>query len=179
MNPRSARLSSGVVFLLCLVPHLGALDPGSSRTAFLGRDGTPHTIAELRGQPAVVNFWATWCAPCKEEMPRLQKLAQSYRASNVRFVAISLDAPETMGKIDEVVSRRGFTLPVWTGATEHTLAQLQLGDLVPATLILDSNGEVIGKIEGEARDKDIRTRLDWLLSGRQGKQPKLLQKNDW
>ena len=60
-----------------------------------------------------------------------------------------------------------------------TLADLKLGELVPATLILDAAGEPIGKIEGEAREKDVRSRLDWLLSGKQGKAPKLVQKNDW
>ncbi len=141
--------------------------------------GAPHTLAELHGHPAVVNFWATWCGPCKEEMPRLQKLAESYAPKDVRFVAISLDAPDTAAKIPAVTHQRNFSIPVWTGANERTLAGLQLGELVPATLILDENGTVVGKIEGEARDKDVRSRLDWLLSGRQGNQPKLVQKNDW
>jgi hypothetical protein len=68
---------------------------------------------------------------------------------------------------------------VWTGASEKTLQELGLGVLVPATLILDENGVAIGKIEGEAREKDLTSRLDWLLNGRQGKQPRLVQKNDW
>lgn len=146
---------------------------------FQGRDGVSHRLTELRGHPAVVNFWATWCGPCKEEMPRLQKLSDEYQGKGVRFVAISLDAPETQGKIDSVVAKRGFRLPIWTGASDQTLANLKLGVLVPATLILDEKGEVIGKIEGEAREKDVRSRLDWLLNGRQGPQPRLVQKNDW
>jgi len=145
---------------------------------FQGRDGAQHTISELRGHPAVVNFWATWCGPCREEMPRLQKLSESYAAQGVNFVAISLDAPETQGKIDAALQKSGLRIPVWTGATDHTLTQLKLGILVPATLILDENGEVIGKIEGEARDNDVQSRLDWLLNGRQGKQPKIVQKRE-
>ena len=146
---------------------------------FRGHDGAIRTFADLRGHAAVVNFWATWCGPCKEEMPRLQKLSEEYKSRGVEFIAISLDAPETQGKIDSTLTKRGFRIPVWTGATDETLSRLQLGVLVPATLILDDKGEVIGKIEGEARDKDVRSRLDWLLSGRQGKQPKVVQKNDW
>lgn len=146
---------------------------------FTARDGSVHTLAELRGHPAVVNFWATWCGPCREEMPRLQKLADSYGGRGVRFVAVSLDAPETQGKIDAVVLKRGLRLPVWTGATDSTLSALELGVLVPATLILDEKGEIIGRIEGEAREKDVSSRLDWLLNGRAGKPPKPVQKNDW
>ncbi len=145
---------------------------------YAGMDGTTHSLADLQGHIAVVNFWATWCGPCRQEMPRLQKLADEYGAKGVSFVAIALDDADTQPKIPGVVAQRGFRIPVWKGATAETLKQLDLGVLVPATLILDDHGVVIGKIEGEARDKDVRTRLDWLLGGRQGKQPKLVQKND-
>ncbi len=147
--------------------------------AFQDLQGGPHRLDELRGHPAVVNFWATWCGPCREEMPRLQKLSESYAGQGVRFVAISLDEPETRGKIAAVTEKRGFHVPVWTGASTATLSTLQMGELVPATLILDADGALIGKIEGEARDKDVRARLDWTLGGRQGKPPKVVQKNDW
>ena len=146
---------------------------------FKAMDGSTHDLKELHGHPAVVNFWATWCGPCKEEMPRLQKLADAYTARGVSFVAISLDAPETQAKIPAVVAKRGLRMPVWTGATDQTLAGLELGVLVPATLVLDAEGAVIGRIEGEAREKDVQSRLDWLLEGKQGKQPKVVQKNDW
>ena len=146
---------------------------------FKALDGSSHSLQELRGHASVVNFWATWCGPCREEMPRLQKLADQYGPQGVQFVAISLDGPETHEKIPAAVAKRGLRLPVWTGATDETLHALELGVLVPATLVLDADGAVIGKIEGEAREKDVQSRLDWLLGGRQGKQPKILQKNDW
>ena len=146
---------------------------------FRGRDGVVHSLKELRGHPAVINFWATWCGPCREEMPRLQRLADLYSARGVAFVAVSLDGPESEGKIDAAVAKRGLRLPVWTGATDQTLADLELGRMVPATLVLDGEGEVVGRIEGEAREKDVQVRLDWLLNGRQGRQPKVLQRNDW
>ena len=148
-------------------------------TTFKALNGSVHDLQELRGHPAVVNFWATWCGPCKEEMPRLQKLADAYAARGVTFVAISLDAPETQDKIQTVAAKRGLRMPVWTGATDQTLAGLELGVLVPATLVLDEHGVIVGRIEGEMRDKDVQSRLDWLLGGRQGKQPKVIQKNDW
>ncbi len=158
----------------------GALDVAEPQPTFTDLQGKPHTLAELRGHPAVVNFWATWCGPCKEEMPHLQRLADSYAAQGVRFVAVSLDAAGThRAKIPTVLRQRSVSIPVWTGATERTLASLQLGEIVPATIILDEAGTPIGRIEGEARDKDVRSRLDWLLSGRAGKQPKAVQKNDW
>lgn len=156
-----------------------AAEAGAASMKFEGQDGSVHQLGELRGHPAVVNFWATWCGPCREEMPRLQKLSDDYAAQGVHFVAISLDAADTRGKIGAVVEKRGFRIPVWTGASDATLAELKLGVLVPATLILDAEGEVIGRIEGEASNKDVRSRLDWVLAGKKGKQPKMVQKNDW
>lgn len=169
-------ITGSMIFLFSLVLPSQA---DESSPVFKDLEGRTHRIAELQGHAAVVNFWATWCGPCKEEMPRLQKLAESYGPQGVQFVAISLDAPETQGKIPAVTAKRTFHVPVWTGATDGTLAELKLGVLVPATLILDEQGAVIGKIEGEASDKDVRSRLDWVLHGRQGKQPKVVQKNDW
>lgn len=150
-----------------------------SAPQFRDRDGRPHALAELKGHVAVVNFWATWCIPCREEMPRLQRLSEEYTPRGVAFVALSLDDADAQKKIDQVVAKRGFRITVWTGATEQNFKELDLGQLVPSTLILDENGAVVGKIEGEARDKDIRSRLEWVLNGRRGKQPKILQKNDW
>ncbi|WP_419804471.1 TlpA family protein disulfide reductase [Terriglobus sp.] len=156
-----------------------AAEPELPKFQFHSAAGVTHTLTELRGHPAVVNFWATWCGPCREEMPRLQKLADSYAEKGVSFVAISLDAPDTQPKIPKVIQQRNFRIPVWTGATDATLTDLKLGVLVPATVVLDSNGEIIGRIEGEASDKDIRSRVDWLLNGQTGKPPKPVQKNDW
>ncbi len=167
--------ASALLVLLACGTMRAQMAPGQ----FKAMDGSTHELKELRGHAAVVNFWATWCGPCKVEMPRLQKLADAYAPRGVSFVAISLDAPETHGKIPAVVAKRGLRMPVWTGATDQTLAGLELGVLVPATLVLDADGTVIGKIEGEAREKDVQTRLDWLLEGKQGKQPKVVQKNDW
>ncbi len=164
---------------ILLYATLGAAKPSETKLEFQGADGAKHTLSELRGHASVINFWATWCGPCRDEMPRLQKLADTYSGNGVQFIAISLDAPDTQAKIAQVVAKRNFHIPVWTGADENTLTALDLGVLVPATLVLDDSGQIIGRIEGEASEKDIRSRLDWFLNGRMGKAPKPVQKNDW
>lgn len=166
-----------VLCLLCTPAFAGEKQLPAAK--FVAADGSSHSFTELGGHIAVVNFWATWCGPCREEMPRLQKIADEYSSKGVSFIAISLDEADTQAKIPAAVRKADFRIPVWQGATAQTLKDLDLGILVPATLILDEHGEVIGRIEGEARDKDIRSRLDWLLGGRAGKQPKAVQKNDW
>ncbi len=172
--------------LVCAVPEVGGVTPDHDdasvrdfRGQFKDAAGQLHSLAELRGHAAVVNFWATWCGPCREEMPRLQKLADVYAPRGVTFVAVSLDEPTTQERIPAALQKSGLHVPVWLGATPETLHQLGLGTLVPGTLMLDGEGGVIGRIEGEAREKDIRARLDWELGGHVGKQPHVMQKNDW
>lgn len=175
--PRSITLS--MLALSSLLGVCQATGPTEDSVGFRGLDAASHTIAELRGHPAVVNFWATWCVPCRQEMPRLQALADRYATQGVTFIAISIDGPDGQKKIPNLIAKRKFRIPVWVGGTEDTFSLFGLDNIVPSTLILDEEGVVIGKIEGETREKDVTTRLDWLLGGRKGNRPKLVQKNDW
>jgi thiol-disulfide isomerase/thioredoxin len=138
--------------------------------------GNSQKLASLRGQIVVVNFWATWCGPCQEELPRLSKLAQSYNGKNVRFLAVSIDASKDRAKIQPALEKANVTLETWVGADTDTLGSFGLGDIVPGTAILDERGEIIARIMGEARDEDVRTAVDWLLSDRLGPVPAAVTK---
>lgn len=140
-------------------------------------DGNTHSLAEYRGKIVVLNFWATWCLPCREEMPMLSKLAPKYDGKEVMFLAVSLDDSQTQPKIPHFLEKKKITLSVFTGATTETLKQLHLGEIIPATLILDRDGTSTFRTEGERSKKDISSRLNWLLANRSGKQPKILIKN--
>ncbi len=137
-------------------------------------NGVPQKLSSLRGHIAVVNFWATWCAPCREELPRLSRLSDAYAANGVVFLAVSLDEKKTGGEIGRAISQYQLHMPVWTGANADTLDQFKMGNVLPATLIVDENGIVLRRIQGEARDADIRSLLDWALGGRHGPAPELL-----
>ena len=139
--------------------------------------GQPQKLSSLRGSVAVVNFWATWCASCREEIPRLAVLKQRYAGKGVRFVAISADDPKDRVKVEQFFHVRAISLEIWLGADLDTLDRLQLGNALPATLVLDQDGNAIGRIEGEAREADITAYLDWLLGGRPGPAPAPLVKH--
>jgi thiol-disulfide isomerase/thioredoxin len=176
---------SGVFALLCIFVAVfigfcgAALLRAEAAPDFtlINLDGKTHSLAEYRGKIVVLNFWATWCLPCREEMPMLSKLAPKYDEKDVAFLAASIDDAQTQPKIARFLEKKKITLAVFTGATPETLKQFHLGEIVPATLILDRDGTPTFRIEGEASKKDISSRLDWLLSQRAAKQPKLLVKN--
>jgi len=133
--------------------------------------GQAQRLDSLRGSITVISFWATWCTPCRAELPRLSSLSQQYASKGVRFLAISVDDPKDFPRIQPFFHQQNIALDVWTGADIDTLDRLGLGDVVPATLILDKDGEIIGRISGEARDADVTGYLDWLLHDRQGPAP--------
>lgn len=157
--------------VLCISPAYAKRAPN---LALKDLGGNPQKLASLRGQVVVINFWATWCGPCQEELPRLSKLAQSYNGRNVRFIAVSIDAAKDRAKIQPALAKANVTLETWVGANTDTLASFGLGDIVPGTAVLDEHGEIIARIMGEARDEDVRNAVDWLLNGRFGPAPSAL-----
>lgn len=133
--------------------------------------GHSQKLSELHSQIVVLNFWATWCAPCLEELPRLSKLSEEFAGKNVHFVAVSIDDAKDRAKVEPSLAKQNIHLNVWVGGDSDMLARFGLGNIVPATLILDEQGQVITRIMGEAKDEDVRSRLNWLLNGRPGTAP--------
>jgi thiol-disulfide isomerase/thioredoxin len=148
-----------------------APDPG-----FKSLDGQTRKLSSLRGQVVVVNFWATWCGPCQEELPRLEKIAASYAGKPVTFVRISIDKPKDREKIPSVLQRLNVSGDSWTGGDTDMLADFGLGEIVPGTAILDERGDIVARIMGEAREEDVRTAVDWLLGGKTGPAPAAVTK---
>ena len=138
--------------------------------------GRSQKLSSLRGQIVVLSFWATWCGPCQEELPRLSQLSQQYAGKAVQFVAASIDDPKDRPKIKPFLTKNNIALQVWIGLDSGILQDFGLGEIVPSTVVIDEHGEIIGRIMGEARDEDVRSRVDWLLNGRQQPEPEALTK---
>ncbi|MGA8741663.1 MAG: TlpA disulfide reductase family protein [Terracidiphilus sp.] len=171
------RLTSPTCLLLALaflpVPLLAKRAPDP---AFKTLDGQTRKLSALRGRIVVVNFWATWCGPCQEELPRLKQIAASYAGKPVSFVFISIDAPKDRGKIPVALAKLHVDFDSWVGADTDTLGSFGLGDIVPGTVVLDEHGEPVARVMGEARENDVRTPVDWLLGGKIGAPPTALTK---
>jgi thiol-disulfide isomerase/thioredoxin len=167
-----------LMLICCLIPAAEA--KRVPNLEFKNLSGQTQKLSDLRGSITVVNFWATWCGPCLEELPLLSKLTHEYSEKKVRFIAISADAdPENRKnrtKIDEFLSHQNLAMEVWLGGDLDMLDRLNLGNLLPATVILDEQGEVIARIMGEAHEEDVREPLEWLLNGRNGAAPAAVTK---
>ena len=175
---KSRRCAALGVLALCLLTMcaLPAIAKRAPDPALKTLDGQPRRLSGLRGKAVVVNFWATWCGPCQEELPRLTQMAQAYSDKPVSFVFISIDAAKDREKIPATLGRLHVSLESWVGADTDTLDDFGLGNIVPGTVVLDEKGDIVTRIMGEARDEDVRAALDWLLSGKTGQAPSPLIK---
>lgn len=164
------------LLLVCSVPPKPLMAKHVPDPTFKTLDGQTRKLSTLRGRIVVVNFWATWCGPCQEELPRLSQIAASYAGKSVSFVFISIDAPKDHAKIPDTLAKLHVNLDSWVNADTDTLDRFGLGDIVPGTLVLDENGETVARLMGEAKEDDVRKPVDWLLAGKQGEPPTALTK---
>ena len=88
-------------------PTLRSGDPAPDFTATSLRDGSPVTLADYRGHVLLVNLWATWCHPCREETPDLQSLHERYRDEGLRILGVSVDRRADRGLVVEFVEEFG------------------------------------------------------------------------
>lgn len=117
--------------------------------------GAPRSLADLRGDVVVVNFWATWCVPCVEELPRLQGIQDRYADRGVRVVGVAVDDPAERDHVYAFARSRGVRFEVLTGGTTVHMRALGLGDVLPATAVLDANGAVVTRLRGVATRREL------------------------
>jgi len=106
-------------------------------------EGTPQAMAQWRGKVLVVNFWATWCKPCLEEIPVFVKMQQKFGAEGLQFVGIAIDNPV---KVREFAAKYQMNYPVLIGETEAIELARAAGNTLgglPFTVILDRKGRLI------------------------------------
>ncbi|MCG5476786.1 MAG: TlpA family protein disulfide reductase [Sinorhizobium fredii] len=130
---------------------------------FVGPDGKPLTLASLAGKTLLVNLWATWCLPCREEMPALDALQEALGGDRFEVVAINIDTGDDekpKAFLDEIAVHhlryyRDASMGVFNAMKKEGLA---FG--LPATLLIDEKGCLIGSMNGPAAwDSDDAKRL--------------------
>jgi len=123
--------------------------------AFQDKDGNAKTIKDFAGKTLLVNFWASWCVPCREEMPALNALAEKYNDAGFEVLPINLDiGPEGLGKAQKFLDEGQWAhLPLYADPTFKVFDRLKTQGVafgLPATVLLDGNGCEMGVLQGPA-----------------------------
>jgi peroxiredoxin len=121
----------------------GASTPAANSAApdftLRGADGRNVRLDELRGQVVLVNFWATWCGPCREEMPRLDTLYQKYRKSG--FVLLGVNIDDDPHAALATAAKLGVSFPVLLD-TDKKVSKLYDLSTMPSTVVIDRDGKM-------------------------------------
>jgi len=160
-----------VTMALSLYPPGYARDSGKADLSLKDLNGKHVHLRDYQGKVVVLNFWATWCGPCREEMPRLAAAEKEYGPQGVVFLGVSLDDDKSQGKIPEFVREHDINFPIWVGANGDDLDRLNMGPAVPATAFINPEGRIVARVLGEIRPAELKERLDWLTQGQTGPAP--------
>ncbi len=116
-------------------------------------DGSSVSLASLRGEVVLLNVWATWCYPCRREMPSFEALHQEFADEGLRVVAVSIDSPGARREIAEFLEEYGITFTILHDTDRRITTSFRtLG--VPETFLIDRQGRLVkrwtGRIDGHS-----------------------------
>jgi cytochrome c biogenesis protein CcmG, thiol:disulfide interchange protein DsbE len=119
------------------------------------------SLSSLRGRVVVLNFWASWCDPCRKEMPRLEQAWQRYRERGVTFVGVN--TTDFTGDAERFLRRYRVTFPVVRDGNGRVLARYG-GLPIPWTYFVGRDGRIVGYIRGEVTEDALEDGLEQALA---------------
>ena len=123
-------------------------------------DGATVKLSELRGKHVIINFWATWCGPCRSEMPAIEEVYQRHRDDGLVILAINVR--ESNGDISPYIKKIGVTFPVLLDRTGQVSSRYRV-KAMPTTYLINPDGRIDGVREGAYSKQMLNARVDQLL----------------
>ena len=128
-------------------------------------NGNLEGLSQFKDKVVILNFWATWCAPCLEEMPAFEKLYRRYRSQGLTVIAVSLDKGDT-SKVEKFVDEHSLTFPVLLDL-DGTAERIYPSFTIPFTYVIDKRGRIAARVDGAKNWSSNETfaALDILIKG--------------
>ncbi|MEO8738186.1 MAG: TlpA disulfide reductase family protein [Casimicrobiaceae bacterium] len=159
-----AALAAGVYFALLRTPSMVGEDGATLLAISLpNAAGVEQSLGQWPGKVLVVNFWATWCAPCREEMPEFVRAQNEYGARGLQFVGIAVDQAD---KVEQFSKEFGLNYPSLIGGYGAVELSKTLGNklaALPFTIVVDRQGRIAHTQLGPLKPDKLRAIVDKLL----------------
>lgn len=126
-------------------------------------EGRQQSLGQWKGKVLIVNFWATWCVPCRTEMPEFVKVQQEFGGRGLQFIGIAIDEP---GKVKEFAGELGLNYPALIGGYGGIELSKTLGNrlgALPFTIIINRSGNVVHTQLGPIKETNLRSIVGQLL----------------
>lgn len=131
--------------LMYLTFAVTTVKPVAPDVVFLNENNQEVSLNALKGKVVFINFWATWCPPCRQELPSIAKLKQAFRDNN-KIVFLFVDIDGNLTKSRAFMKKHNYDLPVYV--PKSPIPSNFLGKAIPTTVIIDKKGRMVGHIEG-------------------------------
>ena len=168
LNQKLGRLSLfigfGILMLIAIgyalsgAPNNGGSEPSNAapNITLETLDGQKVSLSQYKGQVVLINFWATWCPPCKKEIPALEAAYQAYKDQG--FVVLGVDAGESRQTVETFASTAGITYPILLDEKDQWSGRFS-GMGLPMSVIIDRNGQIAEKHLGELTPDELTSIL--------------------
>ena len=142
-------------------PQKGFLAPDFS---VLSLHGSKYQLSDFQDQVVLIAFWASWCSPCKAEMPMMQKVYERFKDQGFTILAVNATAQDNITKVSDIVSDLSLTFPILLD-TEGSITSSYLVKAFPTSFLIDRNGKINDiMIGGPLNEAYLSTKIETLLS---------------
>lgn len=126
--------------------------------------GVDQNLSALKGRIVVLNFWATYCIPCRKEMPDLAAIQNEFAALGVQVVGVNTDELKDRSKVLQFVKETKINFPIWIGGSTEHMVKFGLGAALPGTVVIGRDGRVVKIISGVVDQVVLRKQIEALLA---------------
>ena len=126
--------------------------------------GIEQRLSGYRGRIIILNFWATYCVPCRKEMPDLAAIQNEYASLGLQVIGATADALEDKQKVMQFIRDTKLNFPVWLGASAADMQRLGLGSTLPGTVVIGRDGKIVATVKGVIKPAELKKHIQSVLA---------------